>query len=141
MVEVRETIEIDAPPERVWDVLLDFESYPQWNPMFPKLKGSRAVGSRLRGKLKVGGLTIPLQAKIVACDPNRELRWIGKGPGLTGEHAQLVESLDNGTRTRFVQHEVFTGVLTKLLGSVIKNKASAGYVGLNLAAKARAEQK
>ena len=29
--EIRKEVVIDAPPERVWAVIVDFPSYAQWN--------------------------------------------------------------------------------------------------------------
>jgi Polyketide cyclase / dehydrase and lipid transport len=29
--ELRREIELDAPPERVWAVVTDFDAYPEWN--------------------------------------------------------------------------------------------------------------
>jgi len=34
------TFEIYAPATRVWDVLTDFRSYPQWNPQIHWASGS-----------------------------------------------------------------------------------------------------
>jgi len=45
--ELRTEIEIDAPPERVWDVLTDFGAYPEWNEFITSIKGEPTVGSRL----------------------------------------------------------------------------------------------
>ena len=35
---------IPAPPEAVWQVLMDTESYPQWNPVFIEVAGVYAEG-------------------------------------------------------------------------------------------------
>ena len=44
------TIEIAAAPERVWEVLTDLASYPQWNPVFCEATGQVAVGERIKIK-------------------------------------------------------------------------------------------
>lgn len=36
MKTVSFTIEIDAPPAKVWAMLTDLSAYPQWNPLFPQ---------------------------------------------------------------------------------------------------------
>jgi uncharacterized protein YndB with AHSA1/START domain len=41
------TFEIYAPATRVWDVLTDFRSYPQWNPQIPWASGSIEDGARI----------------------------------------------------------------------------------------------
>src|SRR4051794_25262595 len=38
-------IEIQAPPERIWEILTDFGAYPQWNPFMPRLDGEARGGA------------------------------------------------------------------------------------------------
>ncbi|MFM2360786.1 MAG: hypothetical protein RLY16_2779, partial [Bacteroidota bacterium] len=37
--EIKTTIEIHASPARVWEVLTNFDEYPNWNPFIKSLKG------------------------------------------------------------------------------------------------------
>ena len=39
MKEVFSEIDIQAPAERVWQVLTDFASYPEWNPFIRRING------------------------------------------------------------------------------------------------------
>src|SRR5215210_9363232 len=39
MKELHSEIEINAPAQRVWEVLTDFASYPQWNPFIRRASG------------------------------------------------------------------------------------------------------
>ena len=48
MKELHSEIVIDASPERVWDVLTDFASYPQWNPFIRRISGELEVGGTPR---------------------------------------------------------------------------------------------
>ena len=40
-------IEIDAPPCAVYDVLADFDRYPEWNPYHVRVRGGLEVGAPL----------------------------------------------------------------------------------------------
>jgi uncharacterized protein YndB with AHSA1/START domain len=52
MKELHSEIVIDASPERVWDVLTDFATYPQWNPFIRRISGELGVGGRLEVRLE-----------------------------------------------------------------------------------------
>src|SRR5438093_8689554 len=75
MLELRTEIEIDAPPERVWAVLIDFEKFPDWNPFIRRIHGNALVGSRLDVLLGASG-TRPMRfrppsrrsSRIASCD-------------------------------------------------------------------------
>ena len=47
-----EKVHIAAPPEKVWDVLVNFDCYSQWNPFCVEARGVLAVGEPLTMKLK-----------------------------------------------------------------------------------------
>ena len=55
MLELRTETEIDAPVERVWQVLMDFDSYPRWNPFIRSIRGTPEVGSRLEVEIGASG--------------------------------------------------------------------------------------
>src|SRR5437667_84409 len=78
MLELRTDIEIDAPVERVWEVLTDFDRFPDWNPFIRRIRGNAQVGSRLDVFLGASGTRgmrfRPTVTKVV---PNREVRWPG----------------------------------------------------------------
>jgi uncharacterized protein YndB with AHSA1/START domain len=48
MKQLEAMIEIQAPPEQVWSVVLDFERYADWNPFIPNLQGKPHIGERLQ---------------------------------------------------------------------------------------------
>src|SRR5256712_12406872 len=97
MLELRTEVEIDAPAERVWAVLIDFERFPDWNPFIRRVHGDAQVGSRLDVLLGASG-TRPMRFRptVKAVVPNRELRWLGplRPPRLFDrEHTLQIEPL------------------------------------------------
>jgi hypothetical protein len=79
---------------------------------------------------------------VLKAEPNRELRWLGHliVPGLfDGEHIFIIEPLET-KRVRFVQREIFTGVLVPILWRRLENDTRRGFEELNRALKARAEE-
>lgn len=47
MIECSAEVEIPAPPRRVWEALIDFAAYPEWNP-YIAVRGTAALGSEIR---------------------------------------------------------------------------------------------
>lgn len=135
-------IEIDASPERVWAVLSDFASYPQWNPFIKSITGVPRQGERLRITIQPGsGKGIRLSPVVLTADAGRELRWLGhllfRGI-FDGEHRFLIEPLGEG-KVRFQQSERFSGLLVSLLRGSLDRDTKRGFEEMNQALKARAE--
>ena len=118
MRELGTEIEIDAPPERVWQVLTDFAAYPEWNPFIRSIEGEPEVGSRLKVRIELpGGRGMTFRPTVQAAESARELRWLGRLllPGLVdGEHRLALEPLADA-RSRFIQSERFSGLLVGLI--------------------------
>jgi len=56
------TEEIDAPPEKVWGILTDGDSYSQWDNGIDKLEGRIAPGETIKLYVKVNpGRAFPLK--------------------------------------------------------------------------------
>lgn len=141
MRELRSEIDIDAPPSAVWKVLTDFASFPNWNPFIREASGSLKVGERLRVRIHPpGGRAMTFRPKVLVCDENRELRWLGHllVPGLfDGEHIFALEPRDGGTH--FVQREEFNGIFVPLMWSSLDENVRQGFEEMNRALKDRAE--
>lgn len=140
MRTIETTVEIDAAPEAVWAVLTDTAAYPDWNPFVRSLEGDLRIGARLHVCLQPpGGRAITMRPTVEVFDAPRELRWLGR-LGLPrvfdGEHRFTIQSLDGGTRSRFVQAETFRGVLVPFVGSVLRT-TRAGFEAMNDALRGR----
>ena len=142
MKELHSEIQIDAPAERVWKLLTDFDSYPQWNPFIRNIIGQPAPGDRLEVRLAPpGGRAMTFRPKVLTAEPQRELRWLGHllAPGLfDGEHSFSIQALDEN-RIRFVQREAFKGLLVPLFARSLETNTQRGFEEMNRAFKERAE--
>lgn len=141
MKELRTEIEINATPERVWDTLMDFQSYPEWNPFMQKATGKTSVGERLEIYLKPpGGMGVTIKPTVMTFNPGREFRWKGK-LGISGlfdgEHIFELRPTDSGCH--FVHHENFTGILVLPMLALVGKKTLQGFNDMNAALKLRAE--
>ena len=140
--ELRTEILIEAPPERVWEVLTDFEEMPEWNPFITEISGELETGERIRVHLKPPeGRGMTFKPRLVKVEEGREFRWLGHlgVPGLfDGEHIFTVDPLPQGG-TRFVQREEFKGVFSGLILRSIGEDTLNGFAQMNEALKERAE--
>jgi hypothetical protein len=126
----------------VWQVLTDFASFPQWNPFIRRATGEVRVGARLDVYIQPSGASgSGFKPTVLKVEPNRELRWLGQllMPGLfDGEHVFLIEPLEE-KRVRFVQREVFNGMLVPLLARSLDTNTRRGFDEMNQALKMRVE--
>ena len=143
MKELRTEIEINASPDRVWDILTDFPAMGEWNPFIPSLEGIANVGERLTVRLTPpgsGGMTF--KPTVIKVDAGKEFRWLGRLVlrGLfDGEHYFIIEPLDGGS-VRFVHGELMMGILVPLVSQFgILKSTEAGFEEMNHALKERAE--
>jgi hypothetical protein len=141
--ELRSEIEIDASPERVWSVLTDFASFPEWNPFIRSASGKIEPNQKLTVTLHPsGGRSTTFSPTVQVAEPNGELSWIGHlgAAGLfDGHHIFELKPSGNG-KTQFVQRERFGGLLLPFLTGMLRNETSRGFDEMNRALKTRAEE-
>ena len=138
---IETSIEIEAPPARVWAVLTDFAAMSDWNSFIRSISGDLTPGGRLSIHVVPPGKSgMRFKPTVITLEPERELRWLGRlvVPGLfDGEHYFLLHPLD-GTRTRLTHGEKFTGLLVgPFRANLVATKA--GFEAMNAALKSRAE--
>ena len=142
MKELRSQIEIEAPAERVWQVLTGFAAYPQWNPFIRRVRGRPEGEERLVVRMQPSGTRgMTFRPTVVKVEPNRQLRWLGHllVAGLfDGEHIFEIEELDRD-RVRFIQREVFKGLLVPLLARSLDRDTQRGFEEMNQALREKAE--
>ena len=141
MKELRTTIQIDAPPERVWEVLTDFASYPEWNPYLTSVTGVAERGEKLAVRFEPPeGRGMTIKPTVLRADGPREFRWLGRlvlPRVFDGQHIFELEAHEGGTR--FVQREEFRGALVTPLLAWVGKSTEAGFTQMNEALKKRAE--
>jgi hypothetical protein len=143
MKQLDNELEINASAERVWQLLTDFASFPQWNPFIQHVSGQLKRGAQLEVTLQPSGThATTIRPIVLKTEPNRELRWIGRWllPGLLDdEHIFTIEPLD-AERVRFTQREIFTGLLAAFHARSRNTDTRRGFREMGKALKLRAEQ-
>ena len=141
--QLQAEIEIEATPDRVWEVLTDFAAYHDWNPFIVQAAGEPVPGTRLELHMRLSRRRpTTIRPEVLEADPSHRLRWLGRLllPGLfDGEHTFTLQPTGPG-RTRLTQHEEFRGLLAPLVLRMIAKPTLASFHQMNQALKARAEQ-
>jgi hypothetical protein len=144
--ELRTFVDIDASPERVWQVLTDLPAYAEWNPFITEAHGAFVVGDRL--SVSVPPVNALVQSKlrptVREVAPCRRLRlWSRLDrlaiPGLFDvELTMTIADHDGGVR--LWQQDRFGGLLAPLLIRALNRHRLAAFTAMNAALKRRAEE-
>ncbi len=144
MRTINTEIFIDASPELVWSVLVNFGAYRRWNPfirsiLVPRLDPGVPIQLSL---YPPDSNAITLQAVIKRVKPFEELTWTGHFlmPGLfEREHSFHLEEKEGGVL--FTQCERYRGVLLPLLWERLRIRTGKGFELMNQKIKERVEGK
>jgi carbon monoxide dehydrogenase subunit G len=125
-VKVERTVEIAAPPERVYDVVMDPRRLEDWVTIHHSLDdaepGALETGSELTQCLKLAGRRFHVRWRVVENDPCRRVVWEGHGP--VHSHARVVYGFaSNGNGTRFSytnEYDLPGGPLGRIAGGALR---------------------
>jgi uncharacterized protein YndB with AHSA1/START domain len=119
---VKQSIEIDAPIERVWDLVMDPERLGDWVSIHEDVsdvpEGDLREGSTFRQRMKLKGVPLKVSWEVVECDAPTRARW--QGEAAAGAKARIVYDLresDGGTIFDYEnEFELPAGKVGKLAG-------------------------
>ncbi|HEV2777853.1 MAG TPA: SRPBCC domain-containing protein [Actinophytocola sp.] len=136
-------VEISAPAAFVWDVLVDYPNYPQWNPYTVAVHTTLAVGDPVDLTLpnpdgSAGTFVNREYIRIV--DPPHHLRYDtgDELPGIFAVRDQWIEPL-GPDRCRYRTTDTLSGKHARLVYDTNGAWIKAGFDAVANALKARAE--
>lgn len=110
---------IAATPERIWALLTDAGSYPDWNSTIISMEGEIAVGNRI----KLVSTVNPKRAfklNVTEVDEPRRMTWADGMPlGLFKGVRTFTLAATPGGQTEFEMIEVYSGLLEPLISRSI----------------------
>lgn len=93
---VTTSIEIAAPPEQVWAIVLDPRRLGDWVTIHRKISDDTPAtlrrGSTFEQTMNLRGAPLHVEWTVVALDPPRRAEWHGRGPAHS--HASIVYELE-----------------------------------------------
>jgi uncharacterized protein YndB with AHSA1/START domain len=100
---VTASIHIDAPPEQVWQLVMDPDRLGDWVTIHRGLThaddGPARVGYRMDQQIHLRGVTLEVHWTLVECDPCACAVWTGRGPARSRAHTEyLLRAENEGTR-------------------------------------------
>jgi carbon monoxide dehydrogenase subunit G len=124
-MKVERTIEISAPPERVYDVVMDASRLEEWVTIHHHLEdapnGPLRKGSKLTQSLRLAGKKFTVRWTVVENDPCTRVVWEGRGP--VASHARVVYEFEgNGAGTTFSymnEYDLPGGALGRIAGRAV----------------------
>ncbi len=128
MSEVRASIDIDAPPERVYDLMLDADRLHEWVTIHRKVnrvdEGKPRMGFEMDQTLSLRHANFKVHWTLTEADRPYAATWEGHGPaGSYARTSYRLKDLDGG-RTRFEYENEF-----KAPGGLLGAAASRVIVG------------
>ncbi|MFK7801660.1 MAG: SRPBCC family protein, partial [Anaerolineae bacterium] len=138
-VVFREEIDIEASPAVVWQLLSDYKSYADWNPLVQAVTGETdKLGGRI--KVKVAPLPFKLNATIDLLEEGQAVGWTDDFPMQMLTANPISRLVDNGDgTTTYLFEETFAGPALPLIEGNLKKQLPPIYKMLIQAVKARAE--
>ncbi|MFF8788060.1 SRPBCC family protein [Streptomyces sp. NPDC015125] len=128
MAEVTAQARIEAPAEKLWDRLTDFDSYGEWNAThtaFPQGgPASLEVGADYEESMKLMGFPAEVVWTVRELEPGRLLGIQGKGPMGVGLGMRYELVPDGGATTVRIDG-AFTGAAVSLMAGKLRDSAGA----------------
>ena len=113
------TVQIDASPEVVWEVLSDLGRMPEFSPELRKafVLGRPGLGANILGINRRGVVAWPTTSKVVRWEPARAVAWKVRESGATWVYE--LEPVAGGTSVTGRRVLAKFGVATALMGPII----------------------
>jgi uncharacterized protein YndB with AHSA1/START domain len=122
--------EILAPVADVWDALVDFDGYGDWNPFTPKVETEFKVGARVTLHVDMPGRSKSVRTEwINLVEPGQTICWgmqMGHASLLCANRWQMVRAIDD-THTEYVTTDYFSGLLTPLVMALYGEPTRLGF--------------
>ena len=135
--------EIDAPPAVVWEVITDWDRYPEWNPFVVGCSSTLEVGD-----------PIDMRVRVFPWFAQRQREWITEHePGvrfcysmggvpraiLSSARCHTLTARSDG-RTHYVSRFELRGLLAPVVGWTLGPRLASGFDAMSAAIRTRAER-
>ena len=143
---ISESIAIDCPADKIWNILIKIEDYSNWHPNVSFISEQFVLGKSTELTMNMGTRQIKTVVRISQLEKNSQLEWQGslfKSPILQKffsiTHCFRLQTLDEN-KTLFINEESFSGIIGVVVGFLMQAKLKIRYRQVNEALKAECEK-
>jgi uncharacterized protein YndB with AHSA1/START domain len=114
---------IDAPPERVWQVLTDAAAYQEWNPEIVGVEGQMGLGKRIVARVRLGdGALRRVPMRVSRFEVPSRMEWLGGLPLrlFVGRRTFTVTPRSGGSEFRL--HLEMSGLLSPFISKSVGDR-------------------
>ena len=134
---------VKAPAELVWELVSDFSTWKDWNPVHPRIEGEMRIGTPLTVDLVpvADGPVTTLQPLVQDWVPYEQLHWRTKRLNgfVTAIRYLEIESMGPENAT-FSNGELFMGPLVRWISREERRRLRAAYTRMGEALRDHAER-
>ena len=140
---IESKITINAPIEKVWGILADFDNYNKWNPFTPKIELQQQIGSDVILHLRLNPKSTKKRiqkVQLLAWEEGTGMEWgIQNTWYLKTVRIQKLTVIDEHS-TEYYTSEAFSGLLTGLVLALYRKKIQIGFDEVAQGLKKEAEK-
>jgi uncharacterized protein YndB with AHSA1/START domain len=114
---------INAPPERVWQVLTDAAAYHEWNPEIVGVEGQMGLGKRIVARVRLGdGALRRVPMRVSRFEVPSRMEWLGGLPLrlFVGRRTFTVTPRSGGSEFRL--HLEMSGLLSPFISKSVGDR-------------------
>ena len=125
---VTASIQIAAPPQQVWDVVMNPDSLGDWVTIHRRLlhadDGRARVGFAMDQRMHMRGVSLDVHWRLVECNPCERAVWEGRGPAHSRARTEYTLTPEEGG-TRFDYRNEFHAPLGPV-GAIVSRALVGG---------------
>ena len=133
---------IDAPSKIVWEILVDFDQYSEWNPFTPKIELEKKIGSSviLHVNMNLNQKKLIRQKEtLLEWNEGQNVNWgITNSMLIQTVRIQSLTSIDEN-KTKYYTSDSFKGILSHPVLMIYGKRIQKGFDAVGQALKKRSE--
>ena len=114
------SVDIDAPADRVWEVMIDVERWHEWTASITSIQletpGPLRIGSRARIKQPKFP---PATWEVTKVEPGKSFTWVSKAPGMAVSGTHIVTPKGRSSEATLILE--FEGRIGQMFGKLTRS--------------------